>query len=124
MSKLLGACSPLLVKSRQQKRANRVKYCDDLFRLERQFKHLPPSKRRKNRQKYSRPIVEKFRDWVEKSPFYGKSALAKAAEYTLNRVDGLKAFLNDGRIEINNNPAENAIRPNRMSLVETIGCFP
>ncbi|MBM7648431.1 hypothetical protein JOC78_001373 [Bacillus ectoiniformans] len=25
---------------------------------------------------------------------------------------GLKAFLNDGRIEIDNNPAENAIRPN------------
>ncbi|MGG3678058.1 IS66 family transposase [Heyndrickxia faecalis] len=89
-----------------------VKYCDDLFRLERQFKHLLPSKRRKNRQKYSRPIVEKFLDWVEKSPFYGKSALAKAAEYTLNRVNGLKAFLNDGRIEIDDNPAENAIRPN------------
>lgn len=35
-----------------------------------------------------------------------------AADYTLNRMDGLKAFLNDGRIEIDNNPAENAIRPN------------
>ena len=32
--------------------------------------------------------------------------------YTLNRANGLKAFLNDGRIEIDNNPAENAIRPN------------
>ncbi|MBB6448039.1 hypothetical protein HNR53_004765, partial [Bacillus benzoevorans] len=30
--------------------------------------------------------------------FYGKNALAKAAEYTLNRVNGLKAFLMDGRI--------------------------
>lgn len=30
----------------------------------------------------------------------------------LNRVNGLKAFLNDGRIEIDNNLAENAIRPN------------
>ena len=27
-------------------------------------------------------------------------------------MNGLKAFLNDGRIEIDNNPAENAIRPN------------
>ena len=50
--------------------------------------------------------------WVDESPFFGKSALAKAAEYTLNRVHGLKAFLFDGRIEIDNNPAENAIRPN------------
>ena len=89
-----------------------VKYCDDLYRLERQFKNLSPSKRRKKRQKYSKPIVKKFLDWVETSPFFGKNALAKAAEYTLNRANGLKVFLNDGRIEIDNNPAENAIRPN------------
>ncbi|MFB5283686.1 transposase [Peribacillus sp. Hz7] len=88
-----------------------VKYCDDLYRLERKFKHLSPSKRRKKRQNYSKPIVDEFLDWVEKSPFYGKNALAKAAEYTLNRANGLKAFLMDGRIEIDNNPAKNAIRP-------------
>lgn len=45
-------------------------------------------------------------------PSFGKNALAKTAEYTLNIADGLKAFLYDGRIEIDNNPAENAIRPN------------
>lgn len=89
-----------------------VDYCDELYRLERKFKHLSPSKRRKKRKKYSRPIVDKFLEWVETSPFYGKNSLAKAAEYTLNRADGLRAFLNDGRIEIDNNPAENAIRPN------------
>jgi len=88
-----------------------VNYCDDLYRLERKFKHLSPSKRRKERQKYSKPIVDKFLEWVETSPFYGKNALAKAAEYTLNRANGLREFLNDGRIEIDNNPAENAIRP-------------
>lgn len=49
---------------------------------------------------------------MEASPFFGKNALAKAAEYTLNRAEGLKAFLADGRIEIDNNPAENAIRAN------------
>ena len=89
-----------------------VRYCDELYRLERKFKQLSPSKRRKKRQTYSKPIVDKFFEWVETSPFYGKNALAKAAEYTLNRANGLKAFLNDGRIEIDNNPAENAIRPN------------
>lgn len=89
-----------------------VEYCDKLYRLERKFKQLPPGKQRKMRKKYSQPIVEEFLQWVEKSPFYGKSALAKAAEYTLNRVVGLRAFLKDGRIEIDNNPSENAIRPN------------
>lgn len=89
-----------------------VDYCDQLYHLERQFKYLSPGKRRKARQKHSRPIVEKFLKWVDESPFFGKNALAKAADYTLNRVHGLKAFLFDGRIEIDNNPAENAIRPN------------
>ena len=89
-----------------------VEYCDKLYRLERKFKRLPPGKRRKMRRRYSKPIVEDFLQWVEQSPFFGKSALATAAEYTLNRGEGLKAFLNDGRIEIDNNPAENAIRPN------------
>ena len=89
-----------------------VQYCDKLYELERKFKKLSPSKRRKKRQKHSKPIVEKFLRWIETSSFYGKNALAKAAEYTLNRVDGLTAFLDDGRIGIDNNPAENAIRPN------------
>lgn len=89
-----------------------VDYCDQLYRLERKFKKLRPGKRRKARQKYSKPIVEKFFKWIDKSPFFGKSTLAKAAGYTLKRMDALKAFLFDGRIEIDNNPAENAIRPN------------
>lgn len=32
----------------------------------------------------------------------------------MNRTNGLKAFLNNGRIEIDNNPSENAIRPNAI----------
>ncbi|GEK35674.1 IS66 family transposase [Kurthia sibirica] len=89
-----------------------VNYCDQLYQLEREFKHLSPGKRRKMRRKKSKPIVKEFFKWVDESPFFGKSALAIAAEYTLNRVDELRIFLNDGRIEIDNNPAENAIRPN------------
>lgn len=86
-----------------------VDYCDQLYHLERQFKHLSLGKRRKSR--HSKPVVEKFLKWVDESPFFGKNALAKADEYTLNRVHGLKAFLFDGRIEIDNNPTENANRP-------------
>uniref|UniRef100_UPI0036D40A63 IS66 family transposase n=1 Tax=Heyndrickxia sporothermodurans TaxID=46224 RepID=UPI0036D40A63 len=41
-----------------------------------------------------------------------KKCVSKSTEYTLNRANGLKLFLNDGRIEMDNNPAENAIRPN------------
>ena len=56
--------------------------------------------------------MEEFFNWIDQPPFYGKNALTKAAEYTLNRQEELKAFLLDGRIEMDNNPAENAIRPN------------
>ncbi|WP_431312220.1 IS66 family transposase [Sporosarcina trichiuri] len=89
-----------------------VAYCDQLYRLERKFRNFSPGKRRKAWKKYAKPIVDESFQWIEQSPFYGKSALATAAEYTLNRSDGLRAFLKDGRIEIDNNPAENAIRPN------------
>ena len=49
--------------------------------------------------------------WIDTSSFFGKSALAKAAEYTLKRSGCLRVFLYDGQIEIDNNPVENAIRP-------------
>lgn len=47
-------------------------------------------------QKYSKPIVDKFLDGVEKPIFNKKNVLAKAAENTLNSASGLKAFLNLG----------------------------
>ena len=61
--------------------------------------------------KYSKPIVDEFFQWIEDSPFFGKSTLAKASDYTISRIESLRAFLYDGRIEIDNNPAENAICP-------------
>lgn len=44
-------------------------------------------------------------------PFFKKNTLAKSAEYTLKHLNGLKAFLFDGRTELDNQPAENTIRP-------------
>jgi transposase len=55
------------------------------------------------RQKESKPIVDEFFAWIDRSPFFGKNALAKAAEYTLSRTDVLKAFLDDGHLEVDNN---------------------
>ncbi|WP_241774638.1 MULTISPECIES: transposase [Lysinibacillus] len=58
-----------------------------------------------------RRVIRKFFNWLEKSQFFGKNALATATEYTLNRRNELKAFLYNGQIEIDNNPAKNAILP-------------
>ncbi|UAC49214.1 transposase [Bacillus aquiflavi] len=89
-----------------------VQYCDRLFHIERKIKHLSSEERIKVRQQEAKPVVDEFFDWIDRSPFFGKNALAKAAEYTLSRTSELKVFLEHGDVAIDNNPAENAIRPN------------
>ncbi|MEG0381134.1 MAG: IS66 family transposase, partial [Kurthia sp.] len=44
-----------------------VDYCDQLYQLERQIKHLSPSKRRKARNKHSKSIVETFLKWINEA---------------------------------------------------------
>ena len=89
-----------------------VQYCDRLFHIERKIKHLSPEERVQIRQQEAKPIVDEFFEWIDRSPFFGKNAIAKAAEYTLSRKAALRVFLEDGNVAIDNNPAENAIRPN------------
>ena len=91
-----------------------VQYCDRLFQIERQIKHLSAEERVQVRQQEAKPIVDEFFEWIDRSPFFGKNAIAKAAEYTLSRKEALKVFLENNRVAIDNNPAENAIRPNVM----------
>ena len=61
----------------------------------------------------SRSIVEALRDWLEAQlpRVSGRSALAEAIRYALSRWEGLTRFLHDGRIELDTNPVERAIRP-------------
>ena len=65
------------------------------------------------RQKESRPKVDAFRNWAEKqlTRIPGKSDLAKAFRYGLSRWPSFTLFLEDGRVAIDNNPAERALRP-------------
>lgn len=89
-----------------------VQYCDRLFHIERKIKHLSPEERVQIRQQEAKPIVYEFFEWIDRSPFFGKNAIAKAAEYTLSRKEALMVFLENGYVAIDNNPAENAIRSN------------
>ena len=63
----------------------------------------------------SRPIVERIgemlRQWKRTGRHFPASQMGKAANYTLSVWEGLCVFLEDGRIEIDNNAVENAIRP-------------
>ena len=58
------------------------------------------------------PLLRSLRDWLDGliPTLSGKSALASAIQYTLNRWDALNTFVHDGRAEIDNNAVERALR--------------
>jgi hypothetical protein len=65
------------------------------------------------RKTHSAKTVTAFNAWTEQQLMRipGKSDLAKAFRYTLNRWSSFTLFLEDGRVASDNNPAERAIRP-------------
>ena len=65
------------------------------------------------RQERSKPIVDALHAWLtlQMGRVSGRSALAKAIRYALRHWPGLVLFLEDGRIELDNNTVERAIRP-------------
>jgi len=65
------------------------------------------------RQRESRPRVDAFRIWCERqlTLIPGKGDLAKAMRYALRRWESFTLFLDDGRVAIDNNAAERAIKP-------------
>jgi len=84
-----------------------------LYQIERQVGKLEPSERYARRQKRSRPILDEIRKWLEKTLPHipPSSATGQALNYLHNEWDELIRYLDDGRLEIDNNLAENAIRP-------------
>ena len=73
--------------------------------------------RRTVRQQKTKPLAEALRAWLEKTlaQVASGSSIAQAIRYALNRWDGLVRFLDDGRIEIDSNTVERAIRPIALS---------
>ena len=65
------------------------------------------------RQAQSRPKVEAFRAWTEAqlARIPVKGDLASAFRYALGRWPAFCLFLDDGRVAIDNNAAERALRP-------------
>ena len=87
------------------------KYCNDLFKLEREFAEMTPEERHKNRIEKSLPIALEFFDWAEKLVFLPKSLLGAAITYALNQKKYLLNFFLDGNLELSNNRAERSIKP-------------
>ena len=83
------------------------------YDIERDIAGQPADVRLAARQKLSRPKVEAFFAWSEQQLLRipGKGDLAKAFRYGLSRQTPFCLFLEDGRVAIDNNPAERALRP-------------
>src|SRR3984957_11674939 len=78
-----------------------------LYGIEKEIRGRSPAERREVRQARSRPLLEAMHAWlkVTMSKLSRKSELARAIHYALERWTALMVFLNDGRVEMDNNAA-------------------
>jgi transposase len=83
------------------------------YQIEADIRGRSADQRQAVRQQKTKPLVEALKTWLEKAlaQLPGRSEIAKAIRYALNQWDGLTRFLDDGRIEIDSNPVERAMRP-------------
>jgi len=84
-----------------------------LYAIEAEIRGQPAEVRRAVRQERSRPLVEALHQWFQEQVprVPGWSDLAKAMRYALRHWEGLCLYLDDGRLEMDTNSVERAIRP-------------
>ena len=69
--------------------------------------------RKKLRLKKVLPLLQQIKTWIQEEQFkvLPKSAIGKAMTYFINQYPKFEVIFEDGRIELDNNLIENAIRP-------------
>jgi len=88
-----------------------------LYKVEDAIRGTDPDHRRAVRQDLSRPLVDEFfaRLKAQTVRVSRKSDLGGAMAHILKRQDGFRLFLDDGRVVIDSNLVENAIRSPAMN---------
>jgi len=84
----------------------------ELYGIEREIHGHHPAARCAVRSERSRPLLHELHLWLQQTitTLSQKSATAKAIRYALSRWEALTRYCDDGRIEIDNNAAERALR--------------
>ena len=84
-----------------------------LYAIERDIRGTLPAQRARVRQERAGPLLDQLQQWLSTTlqRVSAKSELAGAIKYALVRWTALTRYRDDGRIEIDNNSAERAIRP-------------
>ena len=92
-----------------------MRFFKSLYKIERIAKDqaLSHESRYELRQKEAKPILEAFKRWLDEvyPTVLPQSPLGKAINYCLNLWPGLTRYLEDGRLEIDNNLTEQQIKP-------------
>ena len=83
-----------------------------LYAIEKQIRRQPPDIKKSVRQDHAKPLFEDLQTWlpIQLNKIPAKSTLAGAIRYAITRLKRLKVYLTDGRLSIDNNPAERAVR--------------
>jgi transposase len=84
-----------------------------LYAIEREAREREPEARWLLRQQRSRPIIDALHTWLteQRHRLANADVTAKAIDYSLSNWRALTRYLNDGNVPIDNNAAENAVRP-------------
>lgn len=92
-----------------------IKQAEKLYRIEKRAKAwgLSFDERYIFRKKRSEPVLNEMKLWLDekKAEVPPSLKISEAINYTLNHWTGLLKYLEDGKLEIDNNPVERAIRP-------------
>jgi len=84
-----------------------------LYLVEKEAKDVSDAERTTIRVERSKPLLAELRAWLElkEAMVLPKSPIAGAIRYALNQWDALSRYASDGRLSIDNNAAERALRP-------------
>ncbi len=92
-----------------------LKLIGELYAIERQCKEqdLSYDNVAERRQQQAVPILQQLHDWMTETYKSNRpsSPISTAIGYSLNRWNELCVYVNDGRLNIDNNPVERSIRP-------------
>src|ERR1700675_1873045 len=83
-----------------------------LYGIEKEIRGRPPDERQQVRQGRVKPLLDSLRQWFEATlpKLSRKSDTTAAIRYALSLWNALVRYADDGRIEIDNNAAERALR--------------
>ena len=84
-----------------------------LYGIERELKDACDAERLSARQQRSQPVLDQLKAWLDKAQpqVAGQTSLGKAVNYLENNWSRLERYIEGGNLPIDNNRAENAIRP-------------